>query len=67
MLQLGNPNPKDSSLPLRDQAMLHNPQLPAGYFGQLTLATDYLQVTEDHWQMLSHIPSLGWAEEKHSG
>lgn len=47
--------------------MLHDPQLPAGYFGELTLATDYLQVAEDHGQMLSHIPSLGWAEEKHSG
>lgn len=47
--------------------MLHNPQLPAGYFGELTLATAYLQVAEDHRQMLSHIPSLGWAEEKHSG
>lgn len=47
--------------------MLHDLQLPAGYFGELTHATDDLQVAKDHRQMLSHIPSLGWAEEKHLG
>jgi len=62
MLQPGNPNPRDSSLALREQATPHDPQR---YFGELTLARDRLQAAEDHGQMLSHISSPGWAEEKH--
>lgn len=56
------PKPKRKLPPLRGGETPHDPQLPAGYFGELTLATDYLQVAEDHRQMLSCIPSLGWGE-----